>query len=170
MKALWNELVENESGMILSAELILVLTIAVLGVVTGLSCVQQAVVSELQDLAMAFRGLNQSYATPSYRGCWKWWGGRTSWSAGSGFINIYDGCVGVTTGSTNMGYAATGQTGVAHGTSEISAGVGCNTVATPLNNSSPTVLVPQPIPASTAHPCEGCQPGSETATPTPMNH
>ena len=39
MKALWND----ESGMILSAELILIVTIGVLGLVTGLACVQQAV-------------------------------------------------------------------------------------------------------------------------------
>ena len=117
MKALWNKLVENECGMILSAELVLVLTIAVLGLVTGLACVQQAVVGELQDVALAFGGLNQSYATPSYRGCWKWWGG-TSWSAGSGFIDVYDGCVGGTASATWSALSPSTVTGVPQGMSQ----------------------------------------------------
>lgn len=160
MKALWNELMENESGLILSAELILVLTIAVLGMVTGLACVQQSVVGEFQDLALAFSGLNQSYSTPTHRGCAKWWG-RTSWSAGSGFIDFYDGCVGG--GAMATGYG-TGQTGVVYGGSETISGTGCSTTSLspcPL----PTVSTPHPIPAPAPGPCDGCQPGSIVVTP-----
>ena len=54
MKTLWNKLITNESGLILSAELVLILTIGVIGMVTGLACVQQAVVYELNDLGLAF--------------------------------------------------------------------------------------------------------------------
>ncbi|MEK6259246.1 MAG: hypothetical protein AABP62_11580 [Planctomycetota bacterium] len=163
MKALWNELVENESGVILSAELILIVTIAVLGIVTGLACLQQAIVNELRDVALAFTGLDQSYATPSYRGCWKW-GGRTSWSAGSSFIDIYDGCVGG--GSTTLGYGAIGQAEVVCGTNEINSGVGCCTTAPP-HAASPAVLAPPPMSAPAGIPCDGCQPGSGVVIPTP---
>jgi hypothetical protein len=168
MKAFCNELIENESGLILSAELVLVLTIAVLGLVTGLSCVQQAVVSELQDLALAFSGLNQSYSTPSYRGCCKGWG-RTSWSAGSGFIDVYDGCVGGSGGHTSVGFGSTGQSGVVYGTSEINTGVGCGSLSVTPRDSSSAVLLPQPVPAPAGRPCEGCQTGSEVVIPAPMN-
>ena len=160
MKALWNELMENESGLILSAEMILVLTIAVLGMVTGLVCVQQAVVGELQDLALAFGGLNQSYSTPTYSGCLKW-RGRTSWSAGSGFLDFYDGCVGG--GSMATGYG-TDQTGVVYGGSETISGAGCGTTSLS-HGPLPTVSTPHPIPAPAPSPCDGCQPGSTVVTP-----
>lgn len=97
MSALFTKLWEDDSGVILSAELIIILTIAVLGMVVGLSCLQTAILSEFNDLALAFTGLNQSYGTPWFRGCNKFWGwgGRTSWVAGSYFIDVYDGCAGL---------------------------------------------------------------------------
>ncbi len=151
MKSLSKELLSNEDGFILSAEMVLILTIAVLGIVVGLAQVQQAVVSELQDLSLAFSGLNQSYMTPAFRGCFKR-GRPISWSAGSGFIDFYDGCVGGAGGSTGMNY----------GSGEIITGAGC-AITIPLQCPAPTVLVPQPMSA----PCEGCQPGSEVVLPTP---
>lgn len=57
LKALWND----EAGFIVSAELVLIATIVVLGLVVGLSEVQHAVVSELNDVADAIGSLNQSY-------------------------------------------------------------------------------------------------------------
>jgi len=93
MKKILQELVTNEAGVILSAEMVLILTITVLGVVVGLSEITTAVVYEFQDLAMAFYGLNQSYSTPMFAGCWKWWG-RTSFSGGSGYFDFYNGCIG----------------------------------------------------------------------------
>ena len=102
MKTLCKELLSNEGGFILSAEMILILTIAVLGIVVGLSQVQQAVVSELQDLALAFNGLNQSFATPALFGCFKF-GRPVSWTAGSGFIDFNDTCIG-TGGVAPMGW------------------------------------------------------------------
>jgi hypothetical protein len=57
LKTLWND----ESGVILSAELVLVCTILVLGLLVGMVELQCAIVSELSDLSSAFGNLNQSY-------------------------------------------------------------------------------------------------------------
>lgn len=51
----------DESGVIISAELVLVLTIAVLAMIVGLSEVAVAVNTELNDLSNAFGRLDQSY-------------------------------------------------------------------------------------------------------------
>lgn len=160
MKTLWNKLIANESGLILSAELVLILTIGVIGMVTGLACVQQAVVYELNDLGLAFSSLNQTYWTPTYRGGWKQFcGGNKSFVAGSSFIDIYDGGAGVQ--GSSMAPVA-GGFGVM---SEINAGVACPSINVPANSS----LVPQPMPypASTVVPCEVCPPGTE-AVPCPV--
>lgn len=58
MKALW----KDESGFVISAELVLVLTIAVLAMIVGLSEVAVAVNTELNDISNALGALNQSYA------------------------------------------------------------------------------------------------------------
>lgn len=57
LKTLWND----ESGVILSAELVLVCTILVLGLLVGMVELQCAIVGELSDLGSAFGNLNQSY-------------------------------------------------------------------------------------------------------------
>jgi hypothetical protein len=58
LHALWND----EAGMVVSAELVLVLTITVLALVVGLSEVAVAINTELNDLSNAFGSLNQSYS------------------------------------------------------------------------------------------------------------
>ncbi|MFN0197894.1 MAG: hypothetical protein ACKVT0_14205 [Planctomycetaceae bacterium] len=57
LRKLWND----EAGFIVSAELILVATILVIGMVVGLSEVQHGVVQELNDVADAIGSINQSY-------------------------------------------------------------------------------------------------------------
>ena len=94
MSALIRKLWHDEAGFIVSAEIVIILTIGVIGMVVGLSSLQNALISEFADLGLAFQALNQSYSTPTYRGCMKWWGGRTSWVAGSAFLDVYDGCAG----------------------------------------------------------------------------
>ncbi len=64
MKNLWQRLLEDETGVIVSSELALVGTVGVLGMVVGLESVSTAVTQELTDLSSAYRSLNQSY---SYR-------------------------------------------------------------------------------------------------------
>ncbi len=62
LKTLWND----ESGVILSAEIVLVGTILVLGMIVGLVELQVAVVGELADLSNAFGNLSQSYNTSGF--------------------------------------------------------------------------------------------------------
>ena len=61
MKNFWND----ENGVILSAELVLIATILVLGMIVGLVELQCAVVGELSDLGDAFGNFDQSYQTSS---------------------------------------------------------------------------------------------------------
>jgi hypothetical protein len=58
MKKLWND----EAGFVVSAELILIATVAVLGLLVGLAAVRDGIVSELSDVAGAFQDVNQSYS------------------------------------------------------------------------------------------------------------
>ena len=57
--------VRDESGAIISAELIIILTVVVLALVVGWNAVAASLVGELTDIAGAFGSLNQSF---SYRG------------------------------------------------------------------------------------------------------
>lgn len=61
-----NQFWNDEDGFVLSAELVIILTVAVLGVIVGLSYVQTAVVSEFTDIAGAIHSLNQNYAYTGY--------------------------------------------------------------------------------------------------------
>lgn len=54
-------LLQDEAGFIVSAELVLIATLLVIGLIVGLSEVQHAVVSELNDVGEAIGCLNQSY-------------------------------------------------------------------------------------------------------------
>jgi hypothetical protein len=54
-------LINDEAGFIVSAELILVATIAVLSMVVGLSELANNINQELEDVASAFGAVNQSY-------------------------------------------------------------------------------------------------------------
>ncbi|WP_437201566.1 branched-chain amino acid aminotransferase [Planctomicrobium sp. SH664] len=58
---LFTNLLNDEAGFIVSAELVLVSTIAVLGMIVGLSEVSHNVNNELEDVGSAFASLNQSY-------------------------------------------------------------------------------------------------------------
>jgi Flp pilus assembly pilin Flp len=61
-------LLKDECGAIISAELVLVLTIAVLAMVVGLSELAVAVNTELNDVSNAIGALNQSYAFRGFIG------------------------------------------------------------------------------------------------------
>ena len=81
MQRLWNE----ETGAILSAEVMLVASILVIGVVAGLSSLRDSVVTELADLAQALANVNQSY---SYGGVL----GHHVFSGGGVFVDNSDFC------------------------------------------------------------------------------
>lgn len=55
------QLLNDEAGFLLSAELILISTVLTLGMVVGLSEVSHAINNELFDVANAFDSVNQSY-------------------------------------------------------------------------------------------------------------
>ena len=62
-------LVNDEAGFIVSAELVLVATIAVLSMVVGLSQVSNSINNELNDVANAFGSLNQGFSVQGAQGC-----------------------------------------------------------------------------------------------------
>jgi len=66
MSHLVNQFWNDETGFVLSAELVIILTVAVLGIIVGLSYLQTAVVNELSDVGSAISSLNQSYAYTGY--------------------------------------------------------------------------------------------------------
>ena len=55
------KLLNDEVGFVITAELVLVLTIAVLAMVVGLAAVRDAVTQEMNDISAAFGAVSQSY-------------------------------------------------------------------------------------------------------------
>jgi hypothetical protein len=88
---MFNKFWNDEAGVIISAELVLVLTICVLGVIVGLSSVVVAINTELQDTAHAIGSLNQSFRIPGFVGCVKA-GGPISYTAGASYTDAVDDC------------------------------------------------------------------------------
>jgi hypothetical protein len=62
MTSLINKLIHDEAGFIVSAELVLISTIAVLGLVVGLSEVSLNINNELEDVGSAFSAMNQGFS------------------------------------------------------------------------------------------------------------
>jgi hypothetical protein len=62
-------LINDEAGFIVSAELVLVSTIAVLAMIVGLSEVAINVNNELEDVGSAFGSINQTYCVKGILGC-----------------------------------------------------------------------------------------------------
>ena len=90
IKKLWSD----EAGVILSAEIVLVGTILVVGMVVGLVELQSSVVDELNDLGEAIGAINQGYSTASILSFKQ---GRTGVKAetfGSQFRDQVDSCDG----------------------------------------------------------------------------
>jgi hypothetical protein len=71
LRRLWNE----ETGAIISAEIMLVATILVLGVIVGLKSVRDSVVTELADVAQALANVSQSYSFSAVSGHHAYTGG-----------------------------------------------------------------------------------------------
>jgi len=80
--ALW----ADEAGFILSAELVLIGTVLVMGLTVGLVSLRNSLGAEMTDLSHAFRQLDQSYGLAGIRGC-RTLAGWTSWTAGSKFLD-----------------------------------------------------------------------------------
>lgn len=84
-------LAADDAGFVVSAELVLILTIGVLGMVVGLAAVRDAVVNELNDLSHAFGAVNQSYSVTGLRKA-RWCDDVHAWVAGFGFRDASDEC------------------------------------------------------------------------------
>lgn len=86
------QLIQDESGVIISAELVLVLTIAVLAMIVGLSEVAVAINTELNDLSNAFGRLDQSFAYTGFSANSAHDGKFKSFVAGANFMDTVDDC------------------------------------------------------------------------------
>lgn len=87
MKTL-NQLWRDESGFILSSELVLIATICVIGLIGGMTCLRDSVTAELNDVAGAIGNLNQSYCYTGFSSAsWRCCKART---AGSCFTDEVD--------------------------------------------------------------------------------
>jgi len=83
MSAIWRSLLRDERGFVITAELVLISTVLVLGLVAALSAVKAAIAGELSEVAGAVGSANQSYYTHGFRGH----GSRTY---GSAFLDEAD--------------------------------------------------------------------------------
>lgn len=87
---------QDEYGVILSTEIVIIGSILVIGLITGLTCLQRSVNEELKDVAGAIGALDQSYAFSGHqkpglvgRCC--------AWTAGSSYLNCEAGAAGFRT-------------------------------------------------------------------------
>ena len=91
INSLWND----EAGFVISAELVLVTTITVLGLMVGLAEVASGVNHELEDVGAAVGSLNQGYHYLGFTGC-------KATVVGSCFYDRVDNCDGQNDISCNM--------------------------------------------------------------------
>lgn len=81
IKRFWSD----EAGFVVSAELALVATLLVIGMVVGLSTIRDSVTNELADTAGAIDDINQSYSTEGIQG-------HSAAVAGFNFVDSTDYC------------------------------------------------------------------------------
>jgi hypothetical protein len=81
MRQLVLKLWKDDCGALIATEWVFVATILVLGSITGLVMVRQAVLAELQDMAQAIMSLDQSYSFSSQSNC-------ESSTAGSAYFDL----------------------------------------------------------------------------------
>lgn len=84
---MFTQLLNDEAGFIVSAELILIATIVVIGLVVGLAEVSTNINQELEDVGSAFGSINQSFRYTGAYGC-------KGTAYGSSFKDTYDTCDG----------------------------------------------------------------------------
>lgn len=84
-------LYRDDRGFIVSAELVLIATLLVVGLIVGLSEVQHAVVAELNDVGDAIGKLNQSYSFSGFSKAGQH-GGVKAFTRGSFFVDTQDEC------------------------------------------------------------------------------
>ena len=80
-----NELFNDEAGFVVSSELVLIATILVIGMITGLATLRDGVLQELVDLSRAIGAVEQSYTYNSVTA-------HTSATNGSRYDDFNDFC------------------------------------------------------------------------------
>lgn len=80
-----NELFNDEAGFVVSSELVLIGTILVIGMITGLATLRDGVIQELADLSLAIGTVSQTY---QFNGVIA----HTSATNGSTFVDQTDYC------------------------------------------------------------------------------
>jgi len=83
LRKLWND----EAGFVISAELVLVATILVIGLIVGMVSLRNQVVQELVDVGQAIGSLSQSFCFAGVFGK-----PHTAWTDGSCYIDLKDYC------------------------------------------------------------------------------
>lgn len=97
----------DDAAFVISAELTLIATVAIIGLITGMVAIRDAVVSELSDVAGAMQDLNQSYSYNRVTGHSGWtygssWTDARDWcDTAEDAANVADNCITFTTGPTN---------------------------------------------------------------------
>jgi hypothetical protein len=70
VKALLNNLLNDEAGFLVSAELVMIATLGILAMAVGLSEVAFNINNELQDVGRAFASMNQSFNISGQTNAW----------------------------------------------------------------------------------------------------
>jgi Flp pilus assembly pilin Flp len=83
-------LYSDEHGFVISAELVLIASLLVIGLIVGLSEIQHALNAELNDVADAIGSLNQSYRFSGFSKAKN--GGAGIYTRGSSFRDTMDEC------------------------------------------------------------------------------
>lgn len=87
LRKFWSE----ETGFIISSELVLIATICVIGLIVGLVEIQFSLVGELNDISEAIGSLNQGYYFTGFTST-KTGGAIKAQTYGSTFIDRVDSC------------------------------------------------------------------------------
>jgi hypothetical protein len=88
LRNFWND----ENGFLISAELVLLATITVIGLIVGMAEIQWAVIGELNDVADAIGALNQSFSFSGFCAHKQFGWGTKSQVAGSMFVDVVEEC------------------------------------------------------------------------------
>ena len=128
--------VRDERGAIISAELIIILTVVVLALVVGWNAVAAALVGELTDVAGSLGSLNQSY---SFRGVSA---GEHATCSGSGFV---DSGSTFNLSATSGGTSGGGGGGASSSFGSIAGGGGGSSLAVPRSAPAPSLSPAIPL-------------------------
>lgn len=154
MSATWRSLLRDERGFVITAELVLISTVLVLGLVAALSAVQTSLAGELSDVANSIGSLNQSYYTHGFHGC-------GSCVPGSSFLDQAD------SSDEEKADFAVGVEPCARVVGAVKTGCATPPCAPPCN---PPCAPPCNPPCATpcAPPCAGCEPTLPAPPVMPM--